>query len=207
LNFILLLGWNPGDEREIFTLEEMVKEFDIKKIHKAGAVFNIEKLDWINGHYIRNTDLDELTDLAKPFYDQVKIKTDESFLKKVIATEQERVKTLAELPELTKFFFEDIKYDKKLLVWKKSTPEQTKENLQKLYDFLDKIPESKFKADVLEKEILGFIKENNLGTGDVLWPMRVALTGKEKSPGPFEVAAALGKKESIERVKKALDKL
>lgn len=207
LNFILLLGWNPKDDREIFSLNEMIKEFSLEKINKAGAVFNIEKLDWLNGYYIRHTDIDKLTDLAKSFYDQAKIKTEKSFLKKVIATEQERVKTLSELPKLTRFFFENIDYDKKLLVWKKSTPDQTKDNLQKLHDFLDKLPESKFKADTLEKQIIDFIKKNNLGIGDVLWPMRVALTGKDKSPGPFEVASVLGKKEVLKRIEKALENL
>ncbi|MBU1165071.1 glutamate--tRNA ligase [Patescibacteria group bacterium] len=204
LNFILLLGWNPGDEKEIFSLDEMIKEFDVKKIHKAGAVFNVEKLDWINGHYIRNTKLGDLTKLAKPYYEKANIKADDKFLEKVIATEQERVKRLEELPELTRFFFEDIKYDKKMLVWKKSTADQTKKNLRSLHDFLDKLPENKFTADTLEKEIIDFIKKNDLGTGDVLWPMRVALTGKEKSPGPFEVAGVLGKEKVLERIKNAI---
>ncbi|RJR32200.1 glutamate--tRNA ligase [Candidatus Parcubacteria bacterium] len=238
LNFVLFLGWNPGDEREIFSLDEMVKEFSLEKINKSGAVFNVEKLDWINGQYIRRKSLEELANFAVYFYikegilkpifrsaevkpeltgymgqnieeDLVVKKSGEiiSFdkFKMIIATEKERVKTLTELPEATKFFFQEPEYEKEMLVWKKADMEKTKQALDLIYNLLKEIDEKDFTADMLEKKVMEFIKANQLDTGTNLWPMRVALTGRQKSPGPFEVAAVLGKEKVLNRLKKAME--
>ena len=210
LNFILLLGWNPGTNKEIFSMDEMIKEFSLEKINKAGAIFNLEKLDWLNGCYIRQLKLDDLVALSLRYLLAAKTitpKTDKNKIKAVVALEQERLKKLSDLPELVAYFFKDIKYDPELLVWKKQTRKTTAENLKKIVDFLEHIAESRYNKKDLETEIIKFIKQNNLGVGDILWPMRVSLCGQKNSPSPFEIAAVFGKKETLRRINTAIKML
>lgn len=207
LNFVLLLGWNPGTDQEVFSLKEMVKVFDLEKVNKAGAIFNVQKLDWLNGYYIRQKSLDELAKLCQPFFTEAGIKTDLKHLEKVVATERERIKKLSEIVPATEFFFKAPKYQPKLLLWKKLGSREVAENLKILLEFLEKLPENKWGQKNLETEIKSLIEEKKVGVGDMLWPMRVALSGRKASPGPFEIAEVLGKKESLERIKKAIDLL
>jgi len=209
LNFIAFLGWNPGDEREIFSLEELVKEFSFEKVSKAAAVFNLEKLDWFNQEYMKAMDLSELTEIALPFFTNLGLiddKVDKKWLEKVVDLEKTRVANLSELVEEVGFVFADkLDYEGELLVWKKSTKEEIKENLAKLSDFLANLDD--FSKTGLESKLGEWIKENNLGVGDVLWPMRVALSGQKNSPGPYEIAEVLGKEKTLERVGEAVEKL
>lgn len=207
LNFILLLGWNPGTEKEIFSMDEMIQEFSMEKIHKSPAVFNIEKLDWINGFYIRKTPLIELITMCVPYLrekDLIGEKYDKKYLEKIISLEQERLKKLSELPERVDYFFKEIQYDKNILIWKKQTLTDVKIILENLLKKIENIPDKNFNKNDLEKEILGYIQENALKNGDVLWPFRAAMTGKKASPGPFEVADALGKEKVIQKIKYAI---
>ncbi len=198
-NFIAFLGWNPKDERELFTLEELAKEFDLKNVNKANPIFDTDKLDYLNGLYLRKKSLDELYELAKPY---LKVEADEEYIKKVLGLEQERIKKLSEIGEMTEYFFtDDLKYDSELLVWKKSTPAETKENLGLLIKKLEETED--WGKESLEKNIIDWIKSIEKGNGDILWPMRAALTGREKSPSPFEVASVLGKERSLSRLQKA----
>ena len=122
------LGWNPGDDREIFSLKELIKEFSLEKVGKAGAVFNLEKLNWYNKEYLKRLTDEELVKLAMPFLEK-KIgdrRYEISELAKIIALEKERVTTLAELPEALSFIFDLPKYPSDLLVWKKSSAEEVK---------------------------------------------------------------------------------
>ncbi|MFA6215120.1 MAG: glutamate--tRNA ligase [Patescibacteria group bacterium] len=207
LNFVLLLGWNPGTAEEIFDLKAMIKIFDLAKVNKAGAIFDTQKLDWLNGQYIRQKNTAELAKLCQPFFEAAGIKPDQKYLEKVISTEQERIKKLSEIVAATEFFFKEPTYDNGLLLWKKLTKEKTAENLQTLIDELEKIKTGKWTEADLEKSVTDFIKEKNLGVGDLLWPMRVALSGRKASPGPFAIAAILGREKSIARLKKAINLL
>jgi nondiscriminating glutamyl-tRNA synthetase len=218
LNFILFLGWNPKTEEEIFSMEEMIKRFDLSGVNKTGAIFNTEKLDWINGAYIRKMDLDELTKLCAPYLVEaglIKVSSikyqvlssgeeiDFSYLKKVIALEQERMKKLSEVGELVKFIFVDeLEYEKELLIWKKMSFDDVKNNLKLVYDELAKIDEKDFDKDNLEKVLRDLLENNNIKAGELLWPLRVALTGLKASPNPFEIAEVLGKRKVLERIKK-----
>jgi len=206
LNFSVLLGWHPEGEEEIISLEEMVKNFKIEKMGTHPAVFDIEKLDYFNGYYIRHMDLDKLTNLCIPFLQKNDIKTDNfEYIKKVIALEQERLKKLSEIGELTKFFFEvKLDYDKNILAWKKMSLEDAKKNLTLLLVELKKIDEKNWERKYLENYLIKWIKESNYKNGEFLWPLRVALTGREASPSPFEVAEVLGKERSISRVQSAI---
>ncbi|MDX9892985.1 MAG: glutamate--tRNA ligase [Patescibacteria group bacterium] len=209
LNFVLLLGWNPGTDQEIFNLEEMIKTFAIDKINKSGAIFNVQKLDWLNGHYLRSKSPHQLAKLCEPYFSQagINVKNKEINLEKVIASEQQRIKRLNEIVEATGFFFQLPDYETKLLVWKKSTGQATLKNLELIKIELEKIPANDWQTETLEKIITLFIKDNNYSIGDMLWPMRVALTGRQASPGNFEVAAILGKTESLNRIEMAIEKL
>lgn len=240
LNFVLLLGWNPGTDKEIFSLKEMTKHFSIKKINKAGAIFNTEKLDWLNGQYIRQMSTNELTRLAipalvnsgmlTPQFDSGEISPDltgylgktivEKFkiqnsqktlsfeeLIKIISIHQDKIKKIDEIPQEIEYIFGELKYDPKILIWKKTSTPDTAGNLKKLYTTLNNIDKLKWTVENLDKEIKKFITNNNFGNGDILFPMRAALSGKPASPGPFAVASILGKTTSITRIKKAIDLL
>lgn len=240
LNFVLLLGWNPGTDQEIFSLQEMIEQFSLEKVNKAGAIFNTQKLDWLNGHYIRQSEPEKITDLAIPFLIQAGLiipdfgteevnpdltgylgkqivqkckvattKENISFgqMTRIIAIHQEKMKRLDEIASEVDYVFKDLKYDPRILIWKKTSPTDTAANLKKLNEFLSGIVEKKWTAKNLEKEIKAFIQKNKFGTGDILFPMRAALTGKKASPGPFAVAYILGKKKSLNRINQAVSLL
>ncbi len=212
VNFIALLGWNPGDDRELFSLQELMQEFDFTKVHKAGAVFDIVKLDWMNGHYIRAKSLDELTKLCEPYlktYLQKKYRLDLNefdfdYLKLVVGLEQQRLKKLSEIGERTEYFFVEPDYPSDLLVWKKSDAATARQRLAFLIDFLEKVPAENWTRQTLEDALLDEIKRQNFSNGDTLWPMRVALSGAERSPSPFEIAEVLGKAKTLQRLNKAV---
>ena len=207
LNFVAFLGWNPGGEKELYSLDEMVKEFSFDKVNKAGGVFNLEKLDWYNKQYIMRMDREELGGKTKRFFVKKGFRIEDLRLKiaNVVSLEQGRATTLVELVENVKFVFQLGDYSADLLVWKKSDRVKTKENLAKLNEFLATL--SDFSKENLQFTVGEWVKESGLTNGDVLWPMRVALSGQENSPGPFEIAEVLGKDEVLNRIKLAISKL
>jgi len=212
LNYVAFLGWNPGDEREIFSLKELVKEFSMAKVHKAPAIFNHEKLDWLNGNYIRQKSAKELAELCLPYFIKAGLikegEYDKKYLEQVVLLEQGRMKKLSEITELTKFLFgDDLAYDANLLLWKKLTKEEVRKNLETAKDFISQLKAKDFTKEKLEDKLKALIAEKGIGTGDMLWPLRVALTGQKASPGPFEVAAVLGQEKALARLERALAKL
>ena len=208
-NFMALLGWNPGTEKEIFSLDELIKEFSLEKVHKGGAVFNLERLDWINSQHIRKMDLDKLTKKCQPYF---KENNDFDYLKKIVSLEKKRIKKLSEIKELTQFFFTDkLDYDKNLLIWnppkqvgevKEMSLDDVKNNLVLLKEKLEKIEE--FNQKSLESIIMPIAEEK--GRGELLWPLRTALSGQRNSPSPFEIMDVLGKKRTLKRIKEAIKK-
>jgi glutamyl-tRNA synthetase len=218
LNFIAFLGWNPGDDRELFTLDELIKEFSLEKVSKAGAVFNVEKLNWYNKEYIKKLPNNEFAKRAWPWLKEAGLvfddweprwhkieENDESWIVPIINLERERITTLAELPGAVKFIFELPDYPKEFLVWKKSTPEEAKKILEELKNYLSTLS-IQFTKPELEIKIGEWIKEKGYSNGIVLWPLRVALSGQQNSPGPYDIAEVLGKEEIIKRIEIALAK-
>jgi len=211
INFVVFLGWNPGEgsTQEIFTLEELVEKFDLARVHKGGAVFDIQKLNWLNSEWIKKIDFEDLFSRAKSFYlekDFVKNSTPEKksdeYLKKVLTVEKERLAYLSAVGGSNKFFFADnISYDKNLLRWKEMTNDELKTSLQKSSDILTNIADKDWIKENLEKALLEAAGDKK---GDLLWPLRVALTGEQKSPSPFEVAWVLGKDETLKRIDDAI---
>ena len=198
LNFVLLLGWNPGTEQEIFSLSEMIATFDIDRVNKSGSVFDTQKLDWLNGVYIRNLQPEKLLALCKPYL--ATTLSDDSFIAQVLATQQQRLKRLDEVTSLTSFFFNQPHYEAGLLHWKGSEKDQTLQRLTELDDYLSTVDEKQFTEKELEQLVKDFIAGQNRGNGEYLWPLRVALSGQQSSPGPFEIATVLGKSETINRL-------
>jgi len=210
LNYVLLLGWHPkrGSEQEIFSRAEMLEQFKLEEVQKSGAVFDYQKLDWINQQYLKNIDDQKLAELAEPFFaDQGLQVKDKNFFIKALNLEKERVTKLSELPEVLKFVFEDIDYEAEVLVWKKSDRETALARLKLLSGILEKIDEKEWQKENLEKNIKDKIASDSLGVGDTLWPLRTALSGQKNSPGPFEIAEVLGKEKSLARLSKAIEKL
>ena len=230
INFMALLGWNAGDDKEILSMSSLIKKFSLEKIQKSGAIFNIKKLIWMNGYYIRQKSLEQVTKLCLPYLIRKKIiiPTNESsiyniaetgekisldILKKIILIYQDRLKVLSHIVELTDFFFKkQLKYNKDLLRWKEASDEEIKMSLDKSIKILSKIKEDSWTKEKIETVLMPvaerFVEEIQKNTGDrgyLLWPLRVALSGKRSSAGPFEIAEILGKEKTIKRLREAID--
>ena len=249
VNFIAFLGWNPGTEREIYSMASLIKEFSLERVRKAGAVFNKKRLDFLNGFYIRQKPIKELTEnclpylikegLIKPVFEEkekppaltgyfgkeivqnyIIVETDEKisfdYLQKIVSIYQERLKKLSEISELTDFFFkEKLNYAKELLRWEEQTDADVFKALDKLEKILSEIEQSEWTKENLERILTKEAEEftsrvgeltsqtQRVNRGYLLWPLRVALTGKEASAGPFEIAEILGKQKTLKRIKEA----
>jgi len=203
LNFLALLGWTPPDGREFISKEEMIREFSIERVGKTSPVFDIKKLDWMNGHYIRKTDLDRLARLCLPFLQKAGLVAEIppekwEWYKGVISTVQDRLVVLSEVAPLTDFFFlEEISYDPAAV--KKFLGEENWPILREVRQRLAAVED--FTPAGLEPVVRGLVEEKGLKTKDVFHPLRVAVTGRAVSPGLFETLTYIGK----ERVLKRLD--
>lgn len=212
INFLAFLGWSPGDDREIFSLLELTHEFSLERIGKSGAVFNVDKLDFLNAHYIRQSSLDRLAELIlADFWDYIvlgKRPEDSDYLKTVILLVRERMTKLSEFAALAKYFFKAPKFGAQLLIYKKSDRKRSLNGLAIVLKRLESVAESVWQSVEALHNLLTFTAKNNgLDNGDVFWPVRVALSGAEASPSPAELLYVLGKEESIERLKHAYKEL
>jgi len=209
VNFLALLGWNPGEtEQEVFTLEELVAAFSLEKVNKSGSVFDMQKLEWLNGHYLRQLSLDELYERALPFLKEGGLaveRFDKEYVKQALKLVQERLKRLDEAAELVRFCFEAPAYDALALVPKKGTPEDTLRVLEATRRALAEAED--FSEEALETTLRALAEKLGVKAGAVLWPLRYALTGRKASPGAFEVASALGKERTLERLAHAVEQL
>lgn len=217
VNFIALLGWHPHDEREVFLLEELVGEFELERVQKSGAVFNQDKLDWLNREHMKKYSDAELAAMAKPFIEK-KYPTGlfedgsagvpthaEDFIKRLVAVERGRANTLSDFAELGAFFFKLPDYEPKLLIWKESPMGDVVKILEELRAALANVDEKDFVREPLLVKITEMIGDRNRGL--VLWPLRVALSGQQSSPDPIDIAEVLGKTESLTRIEIAIKKL
>ena len=202
INFIVLLGWNPKTEQELFSLGELVEAFDVAKLNKAGAIFDTEKLDWMNGVYIRKKDDRELAELCRPYLENFEENLADDYLEKIISVEKERMKKLSDVGEFAGIYIGQPAYEKKLLIWKKMEEAEVAESLQKSLQILEKIKDENWTIEELKDKLMDAADSKDRGA--LLWPLRAALTGREKSPSPWEVAWVLEKKESINRINKAV---
>jgi glutamyl-tRNA synthetase len=227
INFVALLGWNPKTDQELFTMDELVQQFDLIKVNRASPIFDVEKLDWFNGTYIRKMDLKSLTDATIPFLKKAGLVKEgesentfvakngtvvnRSYIETIVKIEQDRLKKLEDISEGTTYFFEKPEYHPELLIWKKANLPTTRTAIEKSIEFFGALDDQSFTVESLEPKLKEYISASKLENGSVLWPIRVALSGLAASPSPFEIATTLyqgfGKEEIISRLKLALDKL
>jgi glutamyl-tRNA synthetase len=209
LNFIAFLGWNPKNEQEIFSLEELIEAFDLKKINKAGAVFDVEKLNWFNAQYIQKIPITKLAELAGPHFGRDVSNYPKMFLQQIVQIEKERLTVLTEIGERTMYFFDNPEYETALLQWKQMTEEELKRSVQISQKLIEQVPLDAQKEQI-QAAFFDSIGEKDKGS--LLWPLRVALTGLKASPGPFEIIEAFfkltdGKQILQKRLQTALEKL
>lgn len=206
INFMVLLGWHPAkSEQEIFTMDELILEFSAEHMSKSNAVFDINKLDSINGIYIRKENSKELIQRLKDIMDLPK--ASEDYIEKVLSVIKDRMKKLSEFTELSEYFFKKPEYKPEILIFKKSDKEKTIKGLSHIVSYLSQKTLEWQGVDQLNKELEKATKEIGLSFGDVFWPVRVALSGREASPSPAELLWVLGKEESLKRIKKAIQLL
>jgi glutamyl-tRNA synthetase len=219
INFLALLGWNPGTEQEIFSFEDLIREFRLEKVQKSGAVFNTEKLDWFNKQYIATLSEDAvgekiLAALSEETRTSAWFKKD--IFKKIVPIIQEKIVRFGEAPEVIRaleFFFLSPEYDAEMLLpavkGQRDTSSDNKiktaERIDKIIEMLQLVPTGEFTLEKIKPALWDYATAE--GRGGVLWPMRFALTGQEKSPDPFTVASILGKDETILRLRSAQEKL
>lgn len=205
VNFMALMGWHPKNDREVLSREELVNEFDLDRVQKAGAIFNEEKLNWLNAQHLRQIPIDKLAENLAPLLEKAGIKSEKQLLRRALKFEKDRMKTFQDFVKNADFYFVLPEYGAQLLIWKNESKETIKANLEKIQKKLAALAAGNFTSDFLETE-LNPVAEM-LGRGAVLWPLRAALSGKEASPGPFEIMEALGKEETMRRIKAAIEKL
>ena len=206
VNFVALLGWSPEDNQEIFTLEELVKVFDYKHISKSPAVFDMVKLRWMNGEYIKNMDFDRFKEMALPYVKEVitrDVKIDE-----ILELVKTRIEVFPDIKEHIDFFEELPDYDTILFTHKKmkTNSENSLEILSEEYEILKDVDD--WSLDNLHDILMKYIADKGIKNGTGLWPVRTAVSGKQMTPGgAFEIMDILGKEESLRRIEIGIEKL
>ena len=197
INFLALLGWNPGTDEEIFTVEQLVQLFDLEKVHKAGARFDPEKIKWFNHQYLQMKPNAELATLFQKDLTQRGITVPMATIEKVVGLIKERATFVSDFWELSKFFFEaPALYDEKAL--KKQWKEQTSEIVKEVSEVLKNT--SNFTSVALEEAVKQYMETKSLGFGQVMPPLRLALVGELKGPHVFDIIEVIGKEETLRRL-------
>ena len=206
LNYIALLGWSPAGEREIYSLDELAEVFDLSGISKSSAIFDVDKLTWMNGEYIRALSQEEFLERAKPYLDAaLKKEFDRAKIAKLI---QPRLETLTQIEEKVSFLNEMPDYSLELYAHKKmkTTPENSLPILLEAREALEQVEE--FTNDALYAALCALAEKLEVKNGRVLWPVRVAISGTAVTPGgATELAEILGKQETLSRMDASIEKL
>ncbi len=208
VNFVALLGFNPKADQEIYTMEELIALFDLTKINKSGAVLDTVKLDWMNGQYILKKTPEQLVECVYPFIARVGKTIEDDLLLRMCTIEQPRLTRLTDIVDLIDGYLAVPTYDPQLIIWKKADADDAKINLLAVKTLIENFDANVW-SDIalIESTIKRYISDSGLQNGNVLWPTRVALSGRSASPSPFELIWALGKKESVKRIEFALSAL
>ncbi len=205
LNFVALLGFNPKADQELYSMEELIELFDLSKINKSGAVFDIAKLDWMNGQYLMAKNGSELAELVRPVLEKAEKVIDDARLGLVCEIEKTRMTRLSDIVEIIDAYLSQPSYEPSILVWKKADAADAKAQLTGVKTLLDGLDETAWtQIALIEGAVKEYIGANGLQNGNVLWPTRVALSGRAASPSPFELCWALGREESIRRITHAI---
>lgn len=201
INFVALLGWNPTADREIFTMDEMISMFDLEKVNKAGAIFDINKLNWMNGIYLRQLPLDLLTDELMPLLASAgHADVDRTYATAVIDLVKERIDFIADIPAFADYLFGPVSnFDEEYAAkhWKAETSSQ----MMDLAARLDALAPLEWTVPMIEAVVRGYAEELGASAGKLIHPIRLSITGKRVGAGMFETMAVLGREKSLERLR------
>ncbi len=206
INFMALLGWNPGDDREVLSLEELIRDFNISKVQKGGAIFNVEKLNWLNREYIKRMSPEELLKNITPKFPEF----DTQFLTRAVPAIIDRISVFGDIDTFIasgefSYFTKPDTYTTEQLLWKgKQEKAVAQKHLEYVVETLQTLPEYPT-AEAIKTALWDYATEH--GKGDVLWPTRYAVTGKDKSPDPFIVISIIGTTEAKRRLQQAINML
>ncbi len=219
VNFLALLGWHPKDDREVMDPAELIELFELERVQKSGAVFNEDKLKWLNREQMKKLDVRALAELVRPFLPESVRATEKyaALVDRIVSVERQRAETLADFATLGKFFFELPAYEPKLLIWKESPLREVKQILEELIAAIDAVGEQSFDRETITAAVAAVINGGGSKSdeavsaprnrGSVLWPLRVSLSGQASSPDPIEIMLVLGKDESLSRIRRGIGKL
>lgn len=206
VNFVALLGWSPEGTEEIFTLEQLVEKFDYLHISKSPAVFDYTKLKWMNGEYMKAMDFDRFYEMAEPYLKEVL--TRDLDLRKIAAMVKTRIEIFPDIREMVDFFEELPEYDTAMYAHKKmkTSEESSLEVLKELLPLLEE--QEDYSNDALYQTLTDYVARKECKNGYVMWPIRTAVSGKQMTPaGATEIMEILGKEESLNRIRKGIEKL
>ena len=206
INFVALLGWSPEEDREIYSLEELIRVFDYHHMSKAPSVFDFTKLKWMNGEYLKAMDFDSFYEMALPYLKEAVTKDYD--LKKIAAMVKTRIEVFPDIPALVDFFEELPEYDMSMYAHKKmkTTPQSSLEVLRELLPILE--AQEDYSNDALYALLMDYVAKKGCKNGYVLWPVRTAVSGKQMTPcGATEMMEIVGKEEALKRIRKAIEML
>lgn len=205
INFLALLGWHPRDDEEILNQADIVKKFDLRRVQKAGAIFDLQKFEWLQKEHLRRLDNAEIVHRLRSLLKEKGIKTTEKFLEAIVAVEKTRLRTIKEIVNADNFFFKLPDYNTELLRWQKEPLAKSAEMLGKVSKIISALKKETLNREELSNLLADLISEE--GRGAVLWPLRVALSGQAASPDPLEIMTVLGQQESLKRISLAEKKV
>ncbi|MCI5772774.1 MAG: glutamate--tRNA ligase [Clostridiales bacterium] len=200
INYLALVGWNPGDDREFFTMDELIDAFDIHRLNKSPGIFDIDKLNWMNGQYIARMDFEDYLKMVTPWFDQV-LAGKQMDYRRLAQLMQSRTEVFCQVPDKIRFLAEMPDYDLSLYFNKKmkTSPETAGAALDLARGVLADI--DNWNEQEIHDRVMAKIAENGMKNGAVLWPLRIAISGQENTPGgAFEIAYLLGKEETLRRL-------
>ena len=206
VNFVALLGWSPEEDREIYSLEELVKVFDYRHMSKAPSVFDYTKLKWMNGEYLKAMDPDRFYEMAKPYLKEAL--TGSLDLKKIAAMVKTRIEIFPDIREMVDFFETLPEYDVEMYAHKKmkTSKESSLEVLQEILPLLE--AQTDYSNDALYQTLAGYVEQKGCKNGYVMWPIRTAVSGKQTTPaGATEIMEVLGREESLKRIRRGIELL
>ncbi|WP_027879341.1 MULTISPECIES: glutamate--tRNA ligase [Mesoflavibacter] len=203
VNFLAFLGWNPGTEQEIFSLEELIEAFDLSKVNKAGARFDPDKIKWFNHHYMQEQNNDDLAEAFKQNHEALK-DIDVNYISMVVGLIKERATFVNDFWDLSNFFFvAPTEYDEK--AFKKAIKDDTKSIMTDVKSIINNI--ENFEVETLQNDVKGWITSNDIGFGKVMMPLRLALVGALQGPDVFDIMYMIGKNETVKRIDNLIEKI
>ena len=203
INYLALVGWNPGDDREFFTMDELIEAFDVNRLNKAPGIFDVDKLTWFNAEYIRRLSSEDYLKLAEPWFDKVLHGKNMDYAR-LAELMHDRTEVFCRIPDMIRFLAEMPEYSVDLYTHKKmkSNPEVARSSLALCLPVLEGIPESEWTEQVIHDRVMAAITDAGLKNGAVLWPLRIAISGMASTPGgAMEIAYLLGREETLRRVR------